>query len=344
MLSAKDIDSWIAAEDAAAEAEDAAEAAAEAEAEAEAVAASPTYAQRSAPAQRLPPPPGPSLLERVDDDTAVLPLVAVGAGPRAAHGACGDLGLHHWSEDVSDGGRRCVASRRRRPDPHGARRERGRRAGVVAPHATASRVAGAAERLEARRRRRVSDSTGARGRCATARAPWEHAAATAALVAAGPPRPAPVATTPGSGRGRRLDGRAPGHGRGARPVEERRSLSTWKPTRSFRLRASRACCRSRRTARTTSSIVSRCGRRSGRRARVFADPAVRKVFHSCEGVDIPRLDRDFGIRVVNCADTQIAAAALELPLGLVDLLGACAIVDGRVGRARRGPETTVPEL
>ena len=24
---------------------------------------------------------------------------------------------------------------------------------------------------------------------------------------------------------------------------------------------------------------------------VFADPAVRKVFHSCEGVDIPRLDR-----------------------------------------------------
>jgi len=32
--------------------------------------------------------------------------------------------------------------------------------------------------------------------------------------------------------------------------------------------------------------------------------------------------------VVNCADTQIAAAALELPLGLVDLLGACSIVDG----------------
>ena len=28
---------------------------------------------------------------------------------------------------------------------------------------------------------------------------------------------------------------------------------------------------------------------------VFADPAIRKVFHSCEGVDIPRLDRDFGI-------------------------------------------------
>ena len=32
--------------------------------------------------------------------------------------------------------------------------------------------------------------------------------------------------------------------------------------------------------------------------------------------------------MVNCADTQIAAAALELPLGLVDLLGACAVVDG----------------
>jgi exosome complex exonuclease RRP6 len=60
---------------------------------------------------------------------------------------------------------------------------------------------------------------------------------------------------------------------------------------------------------------------------VCADPAVRKIFHSCEGVDIPRLDRDFGIRVVNCSDTQCAAKFLKLPLGLVDLLVAGGVVD-----------------
>ena len=42
-------------------------------------------------------------------------------------------------------------------------------------------------------------------------------------------------------------------------------------------------------------------------APAFADPNIRKVFHACQGVDIPRLQRDFGIFVVNVFDTQEAA-------------------------------------
>ena len=62
--------------------------------------------------------------------------------------------------------------------------------------------------------------------------------------------------------------------------------------------------------------------------RAFADPAIRKVFHACDGVDLPRLQRDFGIFVVNVADTQIAARYLGWPLGLAPLLARAGFLDG----------------
>uniref|UniRef100_A0A7S3JU01 HRDC domain-containing protein n=1 Tax=Aureoumbra lagunensis TaxID=44058 RepID=A0A7S3JU01_9STRA len=43
---------------------------------------------------------------------------------------------------------------------------------------------------------------------------------------------------------------------------------------------------------------------------VFANERILKVFHSCESLDIPSLHRDFGCYIVNCFDTQLAAACL----------------------------------
>ena len=43
---------------------------------------------------------------------------------------------------------------------------------------------------------------------------------------------------------------------------------------------------------------------------IFSDENILKVFHSCEGLDIPALHRDFEIYVVNVFDTQLAASCL----------------------------------
>ena len=43
---------------------------------------------------------------------------------------------------------------------------------------------------------------------------------------------------------------------------------------------------------------------------VFANPSVVKVFHACSSGDIPALDRDFNIQVINIFDTQHAAQVL----------------------------------
>ena len=45
---------------------------------------------------------------------------------------------------------------------------------------------------------------------------------------------------------------------------------------------------------------------------IFADPAIVKIGHSVAGGDIPSLHRDFGIVIVNCFCTQVAAAAVGL--------------------------------
>ena len=140
-------------------------------------------------AQRLPPPPGPSLLERVDDDTARFPTSLSARDRSAAHGVCGDLGLHHWSEDVSDGGRRCVASRRRRPDPHGARAA-SEVAALASSRLTRPQAAWPAPRNDLRR---VADDAWERFDGSTwapcdRTGAFEHAAATALVAGSVSPR------------------------------------------------------------------------------------------------------------------------------------------------------------
>ena len=44
---------------------------------------------------------------------------------------------------------------------------------------------------------------------------------------------------------------------------------------------------------------------------LFSNPNIIKVFHACSGGDVPALDRDFKIKVVNIFDTQQAAKVLE---------------------------------
>ena len=44
---------------------------------------------------------------------------------------------------------------------------------------------------------------------------------------------------------------------------------------------------------------------------LFSNPTIIKVFHACSGGDVPALDRDFKIKVVNIFDTQQAAKVLE---------------------------------
>ena len=61
-------------------------------------------------------------------------------------------------------------------------------------------------------------------------------------------------------------------------------------------------------------------------APAFSDPKIRKVFHACQGVDIPRLQRDFGIFVVNVFDTQEAARVLGAPLGLIALYASAGVI------------------
>jgi hypothetical protein len=105
------------------------------------------------------------------------------------------LGLHHWSEDVSDGGRRCVASRRSRPDPHGARTA-AEVAALASARLTRPQHAWPVPRNDLRR---VANDAwekfdnGAWAPCAGGVEALEHARATASLLEAGPPRPAPAA-------------------------------------------------------------------------------------------------------------------------------------------------------
>ena len=282
-------------------------------------------------AQRLPPPPGPSLLERVDDDTARFPTSLSARDRSAAHGVCGDLGLHHWSEDVRDGGRRCVASRRRRPDPHGARAA-SEVAALASSRLTRPQAAWPAPRNDLRR---VADDAWERFDGSTwapcdRTGAFEHAAATAALVAAGPPRPAPVAARPPQVPVEVVDSTDALQAMAAELARSKTPIAIDVEAHAEFSFEGFACLLQVSTHSkdyVVDCLALRAEVGPALRA-VFADPAIRKIFHSCEGVDIPRLDRDFGIRVVNCWDTQIAAAALELPLGLVDLLGACGVVDG----------------
>lgn len=282
-------------------------------------------------ANRLPPPPGQPLLERVDDDTAWLPTSLSARDRSRAHGVCGTLGLHHWSEDVSDGGRRCVASRRSRPDPHGARA-----AAEVAALASArlTRPQHAWPALRNDLRRVANDAwekfdNGAWASCAGGAEAPEHARATASLLQAGPPRPAPAAR-PAQIPVQVVDSvdalRAM-----AQALERSKAIAVDIEAHSEHSYEGFACLLQVSTA-AQDYVVDVLTLRSeiGPALRaVFADPAVRKIFHSCEGVDIARLDRDFGIRVVNCSDMQCAAKALELPMGLVDLLVAGAVVDSQ---------------
>lgn len=53
---------------------------------------------------------------------------------------------------------------------------------------------------------------------------------------------------------------------------------------------------------------------------VFSNPKIVKVFHGCDK-DILWLQRDFGLYIINCFDTHIAAKALHYPvLSLAHLL------------------------
>ena len=49
---------------------------------------------------------------------------------------------------------------------------------------------------------------------------------------------------------------------------------------------------------------------NGALANIFSNPDIVKVFHACSSGDIPALDRDFNIQVVNIFDTQHAAQVL----------------------------------
>ena len=267
---------------------------------------------------------------------------------------------------MRDGGRRCVDAAAAAGPARIAGRERSRRA-LASSRLTRPQAAWPAPRNDLRR---VADD--AWERFEVSRPPCDRTGAGNTRRDRGARRGRPAApragvrTTSGPGRGRRFDGRRRAMA-AASPGRKRRSPSTWRPTPSFPSRASRASNQvSTQTARTTSSTARAAGKVGPVLRAVFADEAVRKVFHSCEGVDIPRLDRVRGPRLFprhrrdilrraavrardrdpsgELRDTQIAAAALELPLGLVDLLGACAVVDGAGGARGGATKPALPEL
>ncbi len=240
-----------------------------------------------------------SLLERVDDDTVCFPTSLSARDRSAAHGVCGDLGLHHWSEDVHDGGRRCVASRRRRPDPHGARAA-SEVAALASSRLTRPHSAWPAPRNEMRR---VADDAWERFDGSTwapcdRTGAWEHAAATASLVAAGPPRPTPVVRPPQVpvevvDSTDALQAMAAELARSKTPIAIDVEAHAEFSFEGF-------ACLLQVSTRTKDYVVDCLALRAevGPALRaVFADPAVRMVFHSCEGVDIPRLDRVRGPRL-----------------------------------------------